>query len=295
MREVAREQHGEFSVLHRPADGTAQATVHFAHATGFNAETYRRLIEALDPSVDVYAMDARGHGFSKAPADPRSLRSWRPFCRDLTAFIDALARPIVLAGHSMGATVSMQVAAARPDLVRGIVLIDPVITPPRYVFRLGIARFFGLSQRLIPIAAMAAKRRMEFASREAAVDNYLGKGPFKTWKREWIEDYVAGGTVPAAGGGVRLSCERRWEAKTFAVATVNPYRALRRIRCPITLLTREHDAPPFTRASRDAVMHIRPDTRLLVLDGATHFLAMEQPETTQEEIERMVRKVLELR
>ena len=54
-----------------------RATVHFAHATGFNAGTYRQLIEALDPSFDVYAMDARGHGFSNAPADPRSLRSWR--------------------------------------------------------------------------------------------------------------------------------------------------------------------------------------------------------------------------
>ena len=195
----------------------------------------------------------------------------------------------------MGATVSMQVAAARPDLVRGLVLIDPVVTPPSYVFRLGVARFFGFSQRLIPIAAMAAKRRMEFPSRAAAVDNYVGKGPFKTWDRDWIEDYVAGGTVPTEDGGVRLSCKRAWEAKTFAVATVNPYRPLRRARCPITLLTREHDAPPFTRASRDAVMDTRPDIRLLVLEGATHFLAMEQPETVREEIERMVAEVLELR
>lgn len=295
MNRVEREQHGAFSVLHRPADGTARATVHFAHATGFNAGTYRRLIEALDPSFDVYAMDARGHGFSDAPADPRSLRSWGPFCRDLTAFVDALARPVVLAGHSMGATVSMQVAAARPDLVRGLVLIDPVVTPPRYMLRLGVARFFGFSQRLIPIAQMAAKRRMEFPSRAAAVDNYVAKGAFKTWDREWVEDYVAGGTVSSEHGGARLSCEREWEAKTFAVATVNPYRSLRRVRCPISLLTREHDAPPFTRASRDAVMRIRPDIRLLVFERATHFLVMEQPETIREEIERMVADVLELR
>ncbi|TFH29260.1 MAG: alpha/beta hydrolase, partial [Myxococcales bacterium] len=179
------------------------------------------------------------------------------------------------------------VAAAHPDLVQGLVLIDPVITPPRHIPTLALARLFGLGARVIPISQAAARRRMEFSSKEAAVENYVGKGPFRTWPREWIEAYVEGGTVVTDQGTVRLSCDRVWESKSFLTATLNPYSDIKKVRCPITLIAREHDGPPFTRASRDAFMRCQPGTRLLILEGASHFMTMERPEVTRAEIERM--------
>jgi len=285
VESIRRERFGDFSVLHREASDEGSVAVHFAHATGFNAETYRELLAVLDPSLDVYAMDARGHGMSEAPADPNRLRSWRPYRKDLEAFVETLSRPTVLAGHSMGATVSLELAAARPDLVQGLVLIDPVIVPPSHIALLAVARTLGLSDRLIPIVQLAARRRMEFPSKQDAVENYVGKGPFKTWPREWIEAYVDGGTVPTATGTVRLSCDRLWESQSFAKSSINPYRAIKKLRCPTTLIAREHDGPPFNRASRDAFMRCRPDTRLLILEEASHFMTMEHPEITQAEIE----------
>lgn len=287
MERIRRERFGDFSVLHREASGEGRGAAHFAHATGFNAETYRELLSALDPSLDVYAMDARGHGMSEATADPKKMRSWVQYRKDLEAFVDTLSRPTVLAGHSMGATVSMELAAARPDLVQGLVLIDPVIVPPRHIPMLAVARTFGLAGRLIPISQAAARRRMEFPSREAAVENYVGKGPFRTWPREWIEAYVEGGTVDTEQGTVRLSCDRVWESASFSSASINPYRDLKKLQCPITLIAREHDGPPFTRASRDAFMECQPGTRLLILEEATHFMTMEHPEIARAEIERM--------
>ncbi len=291
MPAIRRQTFGSFSVLHRPAAERRRATLHFLHATGFNAESYRVLFTQLDPSIEVYAMDARGHGFSEAPADPRKLRSWDPFRRDLEAFVSTLDAPLVLAGHSMGATVSMELAAARPDLVRGLVMIDPVFVPPKLIVLSTLVRFLGQSHRIVKIAQLAAKRRMEFPSKEAAVENFVGKGPFRTWPREWIVAYVDGGTVPTEAG-VRLSCEREWESRVFAVATTNPYRPLRKVQCPIALLTRVEDAPPFTNDARDAFMKYTPDARLVVLDDATHFLAMEHPDVVRAEIERVVEAVV---
>ena len=291
MATVRRERFGDFSVLRREPSGAETVTVHFAHATGFNAETYSSLLAKVDPAIGLYLMDARGHGRSEASADPRKLRSWRPYRDDLEAFASTLPQPLILAGHSMGATVSMELAAVRPDLVRGLLLIDPVIVPPAQIPVLALARTFGLSERLVPIAKMAARRRMEFPSKEAAVENYLGKGPFRTWPREWIEHYVEGGTIEAEDGTVRLSCDRAWESKTFAMATVNPYRALRKVRCPITLFAREHTGPPFTRASREAFMRCQARTRLLILEDVTHFMAMERPDIVVEEIERMAERI----
>lgn len=288
MQSLSRKHFGDFSVLHRPAEADRGPSVHFAHATGFNAETYRHLLVSLDPSLDVFAMDARGHGLSRAPADPARLRSWAPYRRDLERFVETLRRPVVLSGHSMGATVSLAVAADRPDLVGGLVLFDPVIVPPGAKPLLFFARLFGMSERLVPIAQAAARRRMEFPSKEAAVDNYVGKGAFRTWPREWIEAYVDGGTIATNHDTVRLSCDRRWESKTFAVASINPYRWVKRLRCPVTLIAREHDGPPFTRASREAFMSLRPETRLLVLEEASHFMVMERPDVARAEIERMV-------
>ena len=231
-------------------------------------------------------MDARGHGMTKAKADPRRLRSWAPYRKDLLAFVEKLTAPTILAGHSMGATVSAEIAAQRPDRVQGLVLIDPVVPPPNYVPLAAVARTLGLSDRLIPISQTAAQRRMDFPSKDGAVENYVGKGPFQTWPREWIEAYVDGGTEPT-GDGVRLSCDRAWESRTFAKASVNPLRAIAKLRCPVTLIARAKDGPPFSLAARDAFMQRKPDTRLVVLEDATHFIPMEHPGVVRDEIERM--------
>ena len=141
----------------------------------FNANTYTPLLERLDPSIDLYAMDARGHGRSHAPADPDALRSWSRYVRDLEPLIETLPRPTVLVGHSMGGTVSVELAARHPLWVAGLVLIDPVMPTPRDGLWLPVARAIGFTNRL-PIAQAAAKRRMEFASKQAAIDNFEGKG-----------------------------------------------------------------------------------------------------------------------
>ena len=39
--------------------------------------------------------------------------------------------PVILAGNSMGGLISIMQAAAAPDTVRGLVLIDPALPPPR--------------------------------------------------------------------------------------------------------------------------------------------------------------------
>lgn len=283
---LRREWFGDFSLVRRPGCGANQIAVHFAHATGFNANTYAPLFETLDPSIDLYAMDARGHGLSRASADPEALRTWNPYVRDLESLVTTLSSPIVLAGHSMGGTVSLQLAAASPRAIGGVVLVDPVLAPPSVGWWMPAARALGLTRR-IPIAVAAAKRRMEFPSKEAAVDNFEGKGPFRTWPREWIEAYVDGGTVPT-DTGVRLSCERAWESRTFAKATPRPFAYVKRLTCPATLMTRDSPGPPLDEEARKAFVQARPDTRLVIVSGGSHFLAMERPDLVRDEIHRMV-------
>ncbi len=112
---------GDVSCLDWPAD---QPLLHFTHATGFNAETYRGLLTSLQGRFHVAASDMRGHGFTTLPAVPGPQAEWTTFATDLAAILDALDKgPAVLAGHSMGAITSLMVAARYPARVRALVLV----------------------------------------------------------------------------------------------------------------------------------------------------------------------------
>ncbi|MGL1446855.1 alpha/beta fold hydrolase, partial [Vibrio parahaemolyticus] len=80
----------------------------FLHATGFNAHTYRSILAPLSPTLRILAVDQRGHGASRLPADPTRLFSWKIYRDDVLALLSTLdGPPPVLAGHSMGATVAL--------------------------------------------------------------------------------------------------------------------------------------------------------------------------------------------
>lgn len=83
------------------------------------------------PEVRLIAPDLRGRGRSTAFTGDFGLARQRD---DLRAILDVqdLER-VVVAGHSMGGFVAMLLAAAEPDRVREVVLIDgglPLAPPP---------------------------------------------------------------------------------------------------------------------------------------------------------------------
>ncbi|HBX37520.1 MAG TPA: alpha/beta hydrolase, partial [Pseudohongiella sp.] len=47
-----------------------------------------------------------------------------PLREQVISYISTLPQPVTLVGHSLGGTLSMDIAAARPGLVRQLVLID---------------------------------------------------------------------------------------------------------------------------------------------------------------------------
>jgi pimeloyl-ACP methyl ester carboxylesterase len=71
----------------------------------------------------VVSLDLRGHGDSDKPRGDYSVAA---FADDIAFVIEQLGLGRVVAvGHSMGATVVLQLAAAHPTRVAGIVMLDP--------------------------------------------------------------------------------------------------------------------------------------------------------------------------
>lgn len=87
------------------------------------AASWQRVMALLAPHVHVVAYNRAGLGGSAPSADPAVLARQ---VRDLESVISTAADgPCVLAGHSWGAILVQLLAWRCPDLVAGLVLVDP--------------------------------------------------------------------------------------------------------------------------------------------------------------------------
>jgi pimeloyl-ACP methyl ester carboxylesterase len=255
----------------------------FLHATGFNALTYRRMLAPLAERAHVLAVDLRGHGRSALPAHRFGYSSWNRHRDDVIELIETRLRsPVTIAGHSMGGTTALLVGGRRPDLVRGLCLIDPVILTPGAYAMMRAPGAPIVAEWSFPIARGARRRRAGFETRDAMRAALAGRGIFKAFDEETLADYVADGAVDGAAG-VRLACDPAFEARTFAAQCNDPWKALERAPKPLVILRAEIGSTlPAPLARRIGLL--RPDARIATLEGATHALPMERPDRVRSAI-----------
>jgi pimeloyl-ACP methyl ester carboxylesterase len=87
--------------------------------------TFRFLAPALvEAGYRVAVVDLRGHGDSATtfPAYDNPANA-----SDIEALVDHLGGPAVVVGNSMGAAIGVLIAANRPELVSGLVLVGPFV------------------------------------------------------------------------------------------------------------------------------------------------------------------------
>lgn len=110
----------------RPAyDAPKGSPIVFLHGLASNMTRWSEFtrLTSLSRRHDLIRMDLRGHGESMTRRHFDTL-TWR---EDLVQLLDTERVPrAFLVGHSLGATVAMDFAAALPQRVAGLALIDPV-------------------------------------------------------------------------------------------------------------------------------------------------------------------------
>ncbi len=259
---------------------------HFSHATGLCAATYAPLAGRWRPRLRVMGMDDRGHGLTRAPADPRRLKDWGVFVADLERFCDHWGEPLVAMGHSRGATVSLLLAVKRPDLVRALVLIDPTILPFSWMWWWCLAKWTGLARR-VPIVATAARRRAVWPDRAALLDAYRRKPVFRSWGEEFLEAYVAGGTQETEERQVRLLCDPAWESQCFAACPHDVWRRIPRLEMPVLVICGAESDTFLPAAARRFARKV-PHAEVVRLADTGHFVPMQRPRETAEGIIRFL-------
>lgn len=272
------------------------------HATGFNAMTYQSMLAPLGLRARVAALDLRGHGRSTLPAKG-SLASWNKYRDDVIAFLDEEApHGVVLGGHSMGGCVALLVAGKRPDLVKGLVLADPVILSRKTYFWNHVFPPVNWLTSRNNMAARAKKRRAEFSSFIEALDSYSSKPAFKSWREPFLADYLLDGLDRADHGHAdaekqswKLLCTPKWEAKTFGAHRHRPWAALRKVRkkkIPIVILRPNRDSV-ISGKVRAQIIQQNPSLMMRGIRGTSHFLPMEAPYEIRDQLSAFIARLVE--
>ncbi|MEV6977661.1 alpha/beta hydrolase [Kitasatospora sp. NPDC093806] len=240
----------------RGGDGPA---VLLLHGLAGHSGEWDAVASRLSPRHRVITLDQRGHGASeRRPADV----SRAAYIADVVAVIDQLALGRVsLVGQSYGAHAAMLTAAAHPELVEALVLVEagPAATTPETVAEIG---------------SWFASWPVPFASWEAAVE-FLGGGPVG-------EGWAAGlerrddGWWPRFDADVMVASlaentGRGWWPEWSAIA------------CPtLAVLAQETIIDEQQLAE---MLRLRPNTEVVSVPGTTHDLHLERPGELAELVE----------
>jgi pimeloyl-ACP methyl ester carboxylesterase len=253
--------------------GGAGKPVVFAHANGYPPGSYRQFIAPLLDHCQLTAYRHRPLWGEKVP--PRRL-NWTIFADDLIHTLEAgMDGPVWMMGHSLGGAVSMMAATRRPDLFRGLILIDPVLMPTRRVLAMRLTP--RRTRERMPMIRKTLNRPNQFADHQAAFDFHRGKRAFTDMSDEVLWDYVHAGTVAEGGQGLQLAFGREWEAGVYtSVPWLWPL--LRRLRLPTLGLRGETSDVLGPGAMRRWAL-LQPAAELHSCPGG-HLLPMEQPAGT---------------
>jgi pimeloyl-ACP methyl ester carboxylesterase len=243
----------------------------FAHATGLHSRTWLATVHALRDRYHCYGIDTRGQGESIV-SDAETF-SWVGIADDWSAALDVLGLlgrgDVYGVGHSQGGYAVIEAARRHPDTFRALFAYEPVIFE------------VPLDGELIPnstdnhMSAIARKRRAIFASRQAALENFTGKGPFSTVDEDVLRCYVNWGFNDCEDGTVTLKCTPEHEAMLFANSATRLWHDLPTINCPTTVGLGEFTIDSF-HAMVPSVAERLPHGRLMRFSGRTHFGVFER-------------------
>ncbi len=251
----------------------------FAHATGFHGRCWD-YIARMFPGRRCLAVDKRGHGRSSKPEPPYH---WRLFGRDLVAVVEHFGvRDAIGIGHSSGGHTTVQAAALRPETYRALLLVDPTIFPEEY---------YGTTP---PDASFTLRRRNVWASVDEMYQRFHARAPFGGWKPEILRDYCEYGLLPHEGGFV-LACPPKVEASIYHNSkepASNIYQEVAMVKHPVVVMRAERERKPgvFDLSASPTAPDLATrfaNAREVVMQDASHYIAMESPERVAEEIRKL--------
>ncbi len=248
------------------------------HGLGGSHLNWDLLAPRLTAHARVLAIDLPGFGMSEPSGRPATIRS---NVAVLARFVrERCAGPAVVVGNSMGGLVSVLLAARAPELVRGLVLLDPALPAPGRVLR-SPSTMATLALYALPgVGELVRRRRRRRIGAEATARETLdlcGVDP-AVLPPELFDRSVAlidGRSDVAGTDRAFLSASR---SLAWALARSRAYeRAMGSITAPVLLLHGDQDRLVPVTAAR-AVAQRHPDWTYVEFAGCGHLPQLQSPD-----------------
>ena len=230
----------------------------------------------------IIAFDQRAHGASSAPADGYAMAE---LAADAAFVVESMGlERVVVAGHSWGGTVALQLAADRPDLVSGLAALDSPIHS--FAGRMSWEDAKGRMQPPLPV----------YPSLAEAIE------PHKRFLRHvWdsdLDDVYSHGLVKD-GGGWRLTLTAPIRLQILEAMFFQDYDGLwARVAAPVYLgLARGTGSGPFYDAKVEGAQRLAEIVSDLEVEWfeTGHDIPLEDPAGIAAGLERLAARALEFR
>jgi pimeloyl-ACP methyl ester carboxylesterase len=236
------------------------STVVLVHGAAMNGTVWRYQADALTQAgFSPIAVDLPGHGGSEG--EPSSTA--RGYAGWLLAYLSLLGEPVHLVGHSMGALVVLEAAAAHQDVIKSVTLI-------------GVSDLMPVNPDLLAGAADADLSILETMGKWMHARDPIGGS-------EWaVDDTVAilRQAQPDVAYADLTACSTHPGAAAVAAS----------LTVPILLILGEQDVMTKPSAA-EPIAAAAEDASTVLVKGAGHLLQVERPDVVSDALIAFLSKV----
>ena len=246
---------------------------------GQTRRAWRSAARALvEQGYRVLSIDLRGHGESDwAPDGNYTINA---FVADLDLVTAGLARPVVLVGASLGGIAALILAAAHPERIAGLVLVDvvPRMEPEGLAriraFMTGHANGFASVQEASDaVATYLPHRRRPTSTR--GIERSLRRGADGRWYWHWDPAFHSGSNQRSKGG--------MFERMAACAAQLTTP----------TLLVSGRSSEVVGREGARDLLRLIPHARWIDVEGASHMVAGDRNDAFVAAIEPFLAETLD--
>jgi pimeloyl-ACP methyl ester carboxylesterase len=250
----------------------------YVHGLGGSSQNFTDVAGLLCDRFDAQAVDLPGFGYS----DPSPRYSIASFAATLIRYLEQDGRgPVHLVGNSLGGSISVRVAALRPDLIRTLTLISPAMPflDPRRTAHFPVLPLLALplADRLIgwAMTRITAEQMAEQVLASCFGDTRRVSAQRRAEAMEEIRLRYTVAHYPKAYLGTLRGLVSSF-LRAYLPGENSQWRLAARVQAPTLVIGGLTDKLIDPRVPAQ-VARVIPDSRLLILPGVGHVAQMEVP------------------
>ena len=254
--------------------GSGDETIVFAHGFLMDGDMFRHQVEKLKDRYRVVIFDWRGQGRSEVTDSGYDMDELYLDAVEFLEKIGCREKPCHWVGLSMGGFIGMRIAARRPDLLKSLILAETSAEAETLVKKLKwglmaiLFKLFGpkpVEKGIVKV--LFGKKILGDPSRKHIIDEYVKKW----YKLDWNATYKI----------------------AWAIFNRKPVvDELKNIKIPVLIIVGDQDVARTVEEAK-RLKEMIPHARLVIIEGAGHSSALEEPEAFTHAIEEFLKEIRE--